>query len=434
MARITRRALLGLGAFLGLSAALYPLLRETEPSPHWTGGGVWFEKVEEEAGGDEVELRFVDELGKPAEFSALLVWEPTGEVEEVRIRGGLRIPRRELLRRVDQWKDERRRRDQPPVTENTLLTILPVSLPGEALHYTALLERPKLVNKTYAIRGAASRRGRSGQASATCPEGRVVYVSDVNIREWIPAVALIDESSKAFGEYIRFSYYVDGAVFKINAHGAVSIGWGAEVRIGGEPSWSTGTLQKQESAGYDLGDGQSASVVFYNTIYRAIFYEVYNQYCYLVDTRNATYPIDMDTTQMVKAINYVPSGVLDTAEVFEVRPYVGIDGERGQVNELDYLEYLENQPLLEVGGQIGIGIPVGAFLSRVLGGFAELVRRIHGAFNFQIYGGRALYLSIVDTDAPPGVSYGLYIHRSRFTHYLKDYAFKPFNTVVKVVD
>jgi len=306
---------------------LYPLLREVESSPRQTRGGVWFEKAEEEAdGGDEVELRFIDELGRHAEFSALLVWELAGEVEEVRIRGSLRIPRREHRRRVDQWRDELKRRDQPPVTENTLLTLLPVSLPGEALHYTDLLEKPKLVNKTYTIRGAASRRGWAGHALATCPEGKVVYISDANIREWIPAVALIDESSKAFGEYIDFSYYVDGAVFKLNAHGAASIGWGTEVRISGEPSWSTGTFQKSEGAGYVTRDGKSASVVFYSTIWRTIVYDVYDQYRYVIDRRAAVYQIDMDTTRMVKAINYVPSGVLDTAEVFEVKRYVGIDG------------------------------------------------------------------------------------------------------------
>ncbi len=74
MVKVTRRALLGLGAFLGLSAALYPLLGEVESSPRQTRGGVWFEKAEEEAdSGDEVELRFIDELGMSAEFSALLV-------------------------------------------------------------------------------------------------------------------------------------------------------------------------------------------------------------------------------------------------------------------------------------------------------------------------------------------------------------------------
>jgi len=416
---------------------LYPLLGEVESSPRQTRGGVWFEKAEEEAdGGDEVELRFIDELGRPAEFSALLVWEPAGEVEEVRIRGRLRIPRRELHRRVDQWRDELKRRDQPPVTENTLLTILPVSLPGEALHYTVLLEKPKLVNKTYTIRGAASRRGRAGHALATCPEARVIYTSDVNVREWIPAVALIDKSSRAFGEYVHSFYYVDGAVSKLSVHGAVSIGWGSEVRISGEPSWTTGTLRKSEAVGHVIGtDGRSASIVFYSTIYRTIIYEVCDYpYCGYKDTRIAVYPISIDTTQMLKSIDYVSNHLLDPAEVFEVRRYVGIDGKYNRTNLLKYRDYLENQLSLDICGRIGIGVPVGAYLSGLLRMFADLVRRIHGVFNFQIYGGTALYDSSVATDAPPGVSYGLYIHRSRFVHYLEDYVFKPLYTVVKVVD
>jgi len=80
------------------------------------------------------------------------------------------------------------------------------------------------------------------------------------------------------------------------------------------------------------------------------------------------------------------------------------------------------------------GSPWGPFYPNCSEGFSELVRRVHGAFNFQIYGGRTLYHRIVTTDASCGVSYGLYIHQSRFTHYLKDYAFKPLNTVAKVVD
>lgn|GEM_PF-5471858 len=53
----------------------------------------------------------------------------------------------------------------------------------------------------------------------------------MDIRERVSAVALIDESSRAFGEYIHFTCDVDGAVFTLGAHGAVSIGWGSEVRI-----------------------------------------------------------------------------------------------------------------------------------------------------------------------------------------------------------
>ncbi|MCI4446732.1 MAG: hypothetical protein JHC20_02295 [Pyrobaculum sp.] len=52
-----------------------------------------------------MELRFVDEAGNPAEFSAPLFWEPTGEAEEVYIRGRLRLPRRGLAHRVDKWEE-----------------------------------------------------------------------------------------------------------------------------------------------------------------------------------------------------------------------------------------------------------------------------------------------------------------------------------------
>ncbi len=86
--------------------------------------------MEGSGSGDEVELRFVDELEGAAEFSALFLWEPEGEVYI----GSLRIPRRKVTRRVDRWRGELKRRGQPPVTEDTLLTILLVSLSGEALH------------------------------------------------------------------------------------------------------------------------------------------------------------------------------------------------------------------------------------------------------------------------------------------------------------
>jgi len=84
-----------------------------------------------------------------------------------------------------------------------------------------------------------------------------------------PAVALIDDSSGAFGEGVCFSYFVNGAMLKLSAHGAVGIGWGAKVRTSGESSWGTGTLREQESVAH-LVDGQSASVVFYGVVPRSI--------------------------------------------------------------------------------------------------------------------------------------------------------------------
>ena len=132
--KITRRGLIGLGLSLGAMATLYPFLRwgyeisQPYTQRHAAARGVWFEKIGETPSDREVELRFVDEGGNPAEFSALLFWEPTGEAEEVYIRGRLRLPRRELAHRVDKWKEFLS--GQPPKTENTLLTILPISTPG----------------------------------------------------------------------------------------------------------------------------------------------------------------------------------------------------------------------------------------------------------------------------------------------------------------
>ncbi len=80
--KITRRGLIGLGLSLGTMATLYPFLRWgyeiTQPRRHAIARGVWFEKIGEAPSDGEVELRFVDEAGNPAEFSALLFWEPTG--------------------------------------------------------------------------------------------------------------------------------------------------------------------------------------------------------------------------------------------------------------------------------------------------------------------------------------------------------------------
>jgi hypothetical protein len=270
--KITRRGLIGLGLSLGAMATLYPFLRwgyeisQQYTQRHATARGVWFEKIGEAPSDGEVELRFVDEAGNPAEFSALLFWEPTGEAEEVYIRGRLRLPKRELAHRVDKWKEFLSRRGEPPKTENALLTILPISTPGEALPYTALLENPRFTNRTYVVRGRQKRRA-AGTSFTACPEAKLVYDSYVDITNWVPAVGLIDQSSKAFGDgVVFFGYNVDGAALRLNAHCAVSFRYGTSARISSIYSWSTGTLRKQEGRGFAFAsDGQSASVVFCNT-------------------------------------------------------------------------------------------------------------------------------------------------------------------------
>jgi len=436
--KITRRGLIGLGLSLGAMATLYPFLRWgyeiTQPLRHAAPRGVWFEKIGETPSDGEVELRFVDEAGNPAEFSALLFWEPTGEAEEVYIRGRLRLPKGELAHRVDKWKEFLSGRGEPPKTENTLLTILPISTPGEALPYTALLENPRFTNRTYVVRGRQKRRA-AGTSFAACPEAKLVYDSYVDITNWVPAVGLIDQSSKAFGDgVVFFGYNVDGAALTLNAHGAVSLGYGTSARISSIYSWSTGTLQKQEARGFAFtSDGQSASIVFYNTSLRVSVIEVYEG-CLIKDMWLAVNPIHIETTQTLNALNYVPAGALDAAEPVQYLSFLGKDGRGGDINMIWFLDFLKNEPLLDVGGRIGIGLPVGSYLKRVLGPYASLVEKLYVALNFQVYGGVALYSALVSTDAPPGVRYGAYIHRAQLIHYLKDYAFKPLNTIVRLTD
>jgi hypothetical protein len=99
-----------------------------------------------------------------------------------------------------------------------------------------------------------------------------------------------------------------------------------------------------------------------------------------------------------------------------------------------FFDFLKNEPLLDVGGRIGIGLSVGSYLKRALGPYASLVEKVYVALNFQVYCGVALYSVHVSTDAPPWVRYGAYIHRAQLIHYLKDYAFKPLNTIVRLTD
>jgi hypothetical protein len=437
--KITRRGLIGLGLLLGAMATLYPFLRwgyeisQQYTQRHAAPRGVWFEKIGEAPSDGEVELRFVDEAGNPAEFSALLFWEPTGEAEEVYIRGRLRLPKRELAHRVDKWKEFLSGRGEPPKTENALLTILPISTPGEALPYTALLENPRFTNRTYVVRG--QNRRAAGTSFAACPDFKLVYDSYVDITNWVPAMGLIDQSSKAFGDGdVFFGYVVDGVALTLNAHGAVSFGYGTSARISSIYSWSTGTLRKQEGRKFTItSDGQSASIVFYNTRLRVSVIEEYEG-CLIKDMWLAVNPIHIETTQTLNALNYVPAGALDAAEPVQYLGFLGRDGRGGDGNVIWFLDFLKNEPLLDVGGRVGIGLPVGSYLKRVLGPYASLVEKLYVALNFQVYGGVPLYSAHVSTDAPPWVRYGAYIHRAQLIHYLKDYEFKPLNTIVRLTD
>lgn len=106
--RLTRRKLLATGTALVASAALGGLIASTAFSRERGAGptGVmWFSRQGEWDGGDDVVLEFVDELGNPVDFNALLLWEPTGDVEEVSVRNGkLKLGRGVLKKQVDQGR------------------------------------------------------------------------------------------------------------------------------------------------------------------------------------------------------------------------------------------------------------------------------------------------------------------------------------------
>jgi hypothetical protein len=110
----------------------------------WTAasppGGYWFEKIAAEPSGDDVVLEFVDEDGNPVDFSAFLIWEPTGDVGDVAVKNGkLKLPKKRLVEQADQWRDKLKRADQPTLTENPLFVISPISLKAEFLPYTVVV-------------------------------------------------------------------------------------------------------------------------------------------------------------------------------------------------------------------------------------------------------------------------------------------------------
>ncbi|ABL87281.1 conserved hypothetical protein [Pyrobaculum islandicum DSM 4184] len=437
---ITRRRLLTLGV-AGAVAAVggWQLLGVLKNAARPQTRSYWFERVSEFASNDDVvELKFVDEFDRPVDFNALLVWEPDGVVEEVAVKDGvLRLDKRRVKRQAESWVEEQLRRDNPTSTEHALFTILPTA-PAEPLFYTDVIERPALRSRVYRVRGAARRS--TGHRFATCPEAKVFYISDVNLTDpdYVPAVALKDSSSKAFGEDIWFGYKVDGSALKLNAYGALSLKWGTELRITGEYSWGTGNLISQGSGGYAPADGQSAAVMFYSSIWRVIGYDVYDIYtCNVVDTRASLYMLNLafeNGNIALRSVGYIPKMPTSISPA-ETRTYTGIDGKLGDYNTLWYLEIMKNEPLLDVGGTLGVGLPVGDLIAnKVPSTVASLIKKLYAGFNFQAYGAVANYIAKVSTDAAPGAKYALRVYRAAFVHYLKDYVFKPLVTIAEVVD
>ncbi|AFA39594.1 hypothetical protein Pogu_1567 [Pyrobaculum oguniense TE7] len=403
-------------------------------------GGFWFEKLLEEPSNDDVILEFVDEEEEPLDFSAFLIWEPTGEVEEVAVKNGkLKIPKKRLKEQAERWADKLKSEDQPTLTENPLFTLLPISLPGDLAPYVAVPGSPRFANRRYKLHGARHKGKSTAPRFAGCSEGKLLYSSDQDIRELIPAVAFRDSSSRAFGEYIDFSYHVRSSALKITLYGAVATNFGASVRITKEYSWSTGDLSQDGGVSYSLTrDGQNAAALFYSQKWRFVVYELYDpSTCLIMDEVFAIYPtqVAFDANQRIalRVTEQLPPTAFDETQPAETRSYQGIDGRGGYNNMFRYSEILIHEPFIDVDVAIG-GLPIGKAL-RLLGTlFSDKVGHVHAAFNFQIYVGVANYVATVATDADKGAGYRLRLYRARYKHMVGDYEFYPLRISAETAD
>lgn len=443
---IGRRDLLKIVAGATLAASAASFLLHTDRfllhSPRGQPGGFWFEKISEEPSADDVILEFVDEEGSPLDFSAFLIWEPTGEAEEVAVKNGkLKIPKRRLVDQANAWRGELKGRGQPTLTENALLAIVPTSLPAEFLPYTAVVETPRLINRRYKLHGVRRSKKTNSLKFAACPEAKMLYISDADLRNYVPAVALKDASSKAFGEDVYYGYKVDGSVVKFSVYGVLSLGYGTSLRITSDYTWSTGDLKISGGAGYiPKNDGESAAVMFYSTIWRYLVYEVYDiNTCTAVDQRAGFYMLNLafeNGSFALRGVSNPPPTTFEEVTVADTKTYSGRDGKLGDSNALQYIDIMNNEPLLDVSLNIrlGGGWGIGAVLNYLGLPFSWLIKRAHAGFTFQLYGGAANYVAIIRTDANPNASYSLQIMRASYTHYLKDYVFKPLRTAAVIVD
>ena len=405
-------------------------------------GGFWFEKLLEEPSGDDVVLEFVDEEGGPLDFSAFLIWEPTGEVEEVAVKNGkLKIPRRRLVEQANAWRDKLKGKDQPTLTENALFVISPKSLSTEFLPYATVVETPRLVNKRYKLHGVRRSKKTSSLKLAACPEAKMLYISDVDLKNYVPVVALKDESSKAFGEGIYYGYKVDGSAVKFSVHGVLSLGYGTSLRITSDYTYSTGNLNIIGGLLYTIySDGESAAVMFYSTIWRYLVYEVYDvSTCTVVDQRAGFYMLNLAFENggfALRGVSNPPPTTFEEVTVADTKTYSGKDGKFGDSNTLQYIDIMDDEPLLDAGLNIrlGGGWGIGLVLNYLGLPFSWLIKRAHAGITFQLYGGTANYVAVIGTDASPNTRYSLQILRASYTHYLKDYAFKPLRTAARLTD
>ncbi|MEM1890058.1 MAG: hypothetical protein QXN04_07945 [Pyrobaculum sp.] len=399
----------------------------------------WLEETHSEFSNGDVVLEFVDEQNRPLNFDVFIVWEPGGEVEEASVRGGrLVLPRRKLEERVAMWVEEHRRADTPPQVETSLFVIFPISLQAQGVPYTAVAASPRYLNRRYVVRGLQRRDVKS---FSRCPEGRVLYVSDANLKEYVPAVAAFDRSSRAFIECMDSSYHVYGSALRFRAYGGTSLGRGTSFRIWNSPTWSTGDLKSWGGAGrIPRGLDEDVAVMFYNTVWRYIVYEVYDIYtCTPIDTRADLYLLNIAFESgriALRTTDRPPRVVLDNSVVSERIDYQGVDGKLGEGNMLRYVDIMMSEPLIEASSNIrlGGGWNVGSILHFLGYPLSQFLRGLYIGFSFEVFGGVANYVSTINTDADVGVKYRLEVRRAEYVHYLKDYVFRPLSVAATLVD
>ena len=138
----------------------------------------------------------------------------------------------------------------------------------------------------------------------------------------------------------------------------------------------------------------------------------------------------------IRGVSNPPSVIFDQVSLKDTRSYVGMDGKGGNSNTLSYVEFMNQEPLLDLGLNIklGGGWPIGAIVNYLQFPYSWLVKGLHIGFSFQLFEGKANYVTSIGTDANPGVGYTLEIYQASYIHYLKDFSFKPLRTTARIVD
>ncbi|MEM4963495.1 MAG: hypothetical protein QXT13_05005, partial [Pyrobaculum sp.] len=182
------------------------------------------------------------------------------------------------------------------------------------------------------------------------------------------------------------------------------------------------------------------AVMFYNTVWRYIVYEVYDIYtCTPIDTRADLYLLNIAFESgriALRTTDRPPRVVLDNSVVSERIDYQGVDGKLGEGNMLRYVDIMMSEPLIEASSNIrlGGGWNVGSILHFLGYSLSQFLRGLYIGFSFEVFGGVANYVSTINTDADVGVKYRLEVRRAEYVHYLKDYMFRPLSVAATLVD